>query len=143
MHAFLVDLANLGLSLAAVALTAATPFIVAKVNSYLHLQAGSQAADDLDQALQHVISMVYSDIEAYQNRLSLTTAASGVPSGSVNSVVTTAKSVAVYNAANMVLKLAPAAKTRLGLNTNDIVALINSKITNFTNTNSEMMSTLK
>ncbi|GEM_PF-3369533 len=93
-------------------LTFAASALAHAVAARLHIQSGSAAADDLDQALEHGVNLVIAALG------SLATHNVGVnlPAGPVG------------NAVALVLKLAPAAVKSLGITESEVTQLLIVKI---------------
>jgi hypothetical protein len=99
------------LSLAGAAVAAGVPVGLSWLHARLKLQGGSQAADDLDQALEHGVALVMDTLSSVAQHNEAVT----VPVG------------AFSTAAAMVAKLAPAAISYLGITPAEIQSLISAK----------------
>lgn len=100
------------LSLAGAAVTASVPVLLRWLHKSLHLQAGSQAATDLDRALEHGVALVLDTVKSIAANNETVT----VPAG-------------VYGkAAELVAKLAPAAVSYLGITPGEIETLISARM---------------
>jgi hypothetical protein len=98
-------------ALAAATATAGVPVLIAVLNKHLGVKAGSQAADDLDQALEHGVALVLDTVSSIAAHNETVT----VPVGAFGS------------AAALVAKLAPAAVSYLGITPAEIESLISAK----------------
>jgi hypothetical protein len=108
----LSDIWQITLSLACAAFAAGVPILISLANKHLKLTAGSQAANDLDQALEHGAALVLDflkSLAAHNQALTL-------PSG------------ALASAAALVAKLAPAAIAELGITPDEIASLITARV---------------
>lgn len=100
------------LALSAAVLAGAIPVLTRSLIKHLHLAAGSNAADDLDQALAHGAALALDtlrSIAAHNDKPML-------PAGVLG------------NAAALVAKLAPAAVAELGITPSEIEGLITAKL---------------
>ncbi len=82
------------------------------IGAHLKIKSGSAAQDDLDQALEHGVNLVLDalgSVAAHNEKVKL-------PAG------------ALSTAAQMVLKLAPAAASYLGVTEQDVVSMITGRI---------------
>jgi hypothetical protein len=94
----------------------AIPVITTKAVAFLHLKAGSQAADDIDQALEHALGLVIDGVNVL----------------AANYSTVAIKNQVLAQAADMVIKLAPAAADHLNLTTADVITLITAKLAKLT-----------
>ena len=120
------DVEQILLSLAGLAITAATPFVLKYVNTWLTQHNASQAQDDLDQALTHGLGIVLDIIKSRSDTKMAT--APGTTAANV-------KDDAVHNAADLVMKLAPGAIRHLNISHDDVINLINARLANIATPN--------
>ncbi len=93
-------------------LTFSASALARAVAARLHIQSGSAAADDLDQALEHGVNLVIAALGSL----------------ATHNVGVTLPPGPVANAVVLVLKLAPAAVQSLGVTEGEVTQLLTAKI---------------
>lgn len=112
MHVDLTTVWAIVIAVATPVLTFATSAVAHAVAARLHIQSGSAAADDLDQALEHGVNLVLAALGSV-----------AVHNGSV-----TLPQGPMANAVVLILKLAPAAVKSLGITADEVTQLLDAKV---------------
>ncbi|MDE2342904.1 MAG: hypothetical protein KGL63_05845 [Betaproteobacteria bacterium] len=112
MHISLADIWTSAIAVTGAVLAYAVPAVSNALSARLKLQAGSAAADDLDQALQHGEGLLLDAMQIW----------------STHNQSVAIKSGPLANAVSLVLKLAPSAASILGITDEEVEQILISRV---------------